>query len=116
MEPNIYAISIPDAKLMAKGAWDISIHITDLEIIKTITVSVSSLKDVEAVALWVICCSPWNGPVRGIRAGWLSRGFWKFECQFFCWFAQSIDWLIDWLMDWLIDWLIDILFRRLFGL
>ena len=37
MEPNIYAINIPDAKLMAKGAWDLSVYITDLEMLKTIT-------------------------------------------------------------------------------
>ncbi|OQV24229.1 Protein unc-112 [Hypsibius exemplaris] len=36
---NIYAINIPDARLTAKGAWDLSVHITDLEILKTITVT-----------------------------------------------------------------------------
>ena len=41
MDHNIYAVNIPDAKLMAKGAWDLSVYITDLEIQKSITVTVS---------------------------------------------------------------------------
>ena len=40
MDHNIYSVHIPDAKLMAKGAWDLSVYITDLEIQKSITVTV----------------------------------------------------------------------------
>ncbi|XP_055353722.1 fermitin family homolog 2-like [Paramacrobiotus metropolitanus] len=39
MENNIYQVTIPDARLMAKGAWDLSVYITDLEIHKVITVT-----------------------------------------------------------------------------
>ena len=40
MEPSIYSAYIPDAKLMAKGAWDLRVYITDMEIEKVITVTV----------------------------------------------------------------------------